>query len=469
MNSQDSRPNFSELKVGIFILVTCIILGTAIFTIGTQVGLLEDTFYAKTYLNNVSGLKPGDIVLLAGVEVGNVVDVQISLHSEIPDIQSNQILLGQIDLRTQQIQELEMEIPASEELLIQAQQEYDQVLQEQGDKTHPTRIAKDRVEELERQLRRQKDNLGNIREGIIKDRSNLQNIIVSAEIRSEYRDWIKKDSHISLGSIGLLGDKYIEISLGRSDGPPIVVEETIEGLIGTTVREVVLITGTSQPGFQEIITGADDVLANLSGLSDKLTQIFQPLAEGQGSVGTFFNDSAFYDNLNRALVSAIQTVEQTTQLVRDFKEGEGTLAQLIQKHEVYDEISESTGRLRDILVRIDQSKGTLGKLVNDASIYDKSEHLVENILTITQRIEEGKGTLGKLAHDDQLYQNLSQSLDQITALVENMQQGKGTLGRLANDEQLYQNLNAVSAEMLKLLYDFRENPKEFLTIKLELF
>ena len=50
-----------------------------------------------------------------------------------------------------------------------------------------------------------------------------------------------------------------------------------------------------------------------------------------------------------------------------------------------------------------------------------------------------------------------------------MQQGKGTLGRLANDEQLYQNLNAVSAEMLKLLYDFRENPKEFLTIKLELF
>ena len=77
--------------------------------------------------------------------------------------------------------------------------------------------------------------------------------------------------------------------------------------------------------------------------------------------------------------------------------------------------------------------------------------------------------MGKLAKDEQLYQNLSQSLDQIAVLVENMQQGKGTLGRLANDEQLYQNLNAVSAEMLKLLYDFRENPKEFLTIKLELF
>ena len=53
--------------------------------------------------------------------------------------------------------------------------------------------------------------------------------------------------------------------------------------------------------------------------------------------------------------------------------------------------------------------------------------------------------------------------------MDDIQQGKGTLGRLANDEQLYQNLNEVSAEVIKLLYDFRQNPKEFLTIKLEIF
>ena len=101
------KPSLSELKVGVFVLITCVILGTAIFTIGTQVGLLEDTFYARTYLNNVSGLKPGDIVLLAGVEVGNVTDVQISPADEVPPTQSNQILITRIELWAQQLQELE--------------------------------------------------------------------------------------------------------------------------------------------------------------------------------------------------------------------------------------------------------------------------------------------------------------------------------------------------------------------------
>jgi phospholipid/cholesterol/gamma-HCH transport system substrate-binding protein len=463
------KPSLSELKVGVFVLITCVILGTAVFTIGTQVGLLEDTFYARTYLNNVSGLKPGDIVLLAGVEVGNVTDVQISPADEVPPTQSNQILITRIELWAQQVQELEAEIATSAENLNQARQEYDQRLQEQGEEAGQTRVAQDKVEGLETLVQDQRIELENARTNIERARSNLQNIVVSTEIRSAYRDWIRNDSKISLGSIGLLGDKFIEISLGRSADPPVVIEEITEGLMGPRVYEVVLITGTSQPGFQELITGADDVLANLAVLSNKLTQISEPLAAGQGTVGTFFTDPSFYNNLNRAILSAGETVDQTTLLVREFREGEGTLARLVQDGEVYDMINEATGRLRDILTRVDQSQGTLGKLVNDSSIFDKSEAMVGNIEAITQRIEEGEGTLGRLYSDDQLYEDLSLSLNQIKTFMDDIQQGKGTLGRLANDEQLYQNLNEVSAEVIKLLYDFRQNPKEFLTIKLELF
>ncbi len=463
------KPSLSELKVGVFVLITCVILGTAIFTIGTQVGLLEDTFYARTYLNNVSGLKPGDIVLLAGVEVGNVTDVQISPADEVPPTQSNQILITRIELWAQQVQELEADIATSAENLSQARQEYDQALQEQGEEAGQTRAAQDKVEGLETLVQDQRIELENARTNIERARSNLQNIVVSTEIRSAYRDWIRNDSKISLGSIGLLGDKFIEISLGRSADPPVVIEEITEGFMGPRVYEVVLITGTSQPGFQELITGADDVLANLAVLSNKLTEIFEPLATGQGTVGTFFTDPAFYNNLNRAVLSAGKTVDQTTQLVREFREGEGTLVRLVQDREVYDTINEATGRLRDILTRVDQSQGTLGKLINDSSIFDKSEAMVGNIEAITQRIEEGEGTLGRLSSDDQLYEDLSLSLNQIKTFMDDIQQGKGTLGRLANDEQLYQNLNEVSAEVIKLLYDFRQNPKEFLTIKLEIF
>jgi len=111
----------------------------------------------------------------------------------------------------------------------------------------------------------------------------------------------------------------------------------------------------------------------------------------------------------------------------------------------------------------------LGRFVNDPAFYDKSREMMENIERITGRMDEGQGTLGRLSTDDRLYQDLRDSLSRFNTVVSNIEQGKGTLGRLANDEELYRNLNQVSSEVIKMLYDFRQDPRKFLTIKLEIF
>jgi phospholipid/cholesterol/gamma-HCH transport system substrate-binding protein len=95
--------------------------------------------------------------------------------------------------------------------------------------------------------------------------------------------------------------------------------------------------------------------------------------------------------------------------------------------------------------------------------------MVASIDNITRRMDQGDGTLGKLSTDDQLYRNLDQSFEHFAAFIDGIQEGEGTLGLLAKDEKLYENLNQLSAEVVKLLYDFRQNPKEFLTIKLDVF
>jgi len=461
--------SFTELKVGIFVLVTCTILGAAIFTIGTTVGLLEETFYAKTYLNNVSGLKPGDLVLLAGVEVGNVTDVRISDSNEIPATESNQATLRQIEVLNQRAERLQEEISVSEDNLRDLREEYDQAVEQYGEEARQVGALQEEVADLEQQVARQRRDLEATGTAINRVQRNLQNIVVSAQIKSEYRDWIKRDSNISLGSIGLLGDKYIEISLGRSTEPPLVVEEERPGWLGTSTQQVVLITGTTQPGFQELITGADDVLANLSLLSEKVNQILSPLSEGEGSLGEFIGNTSFYENLNQAVVQATETVDQATQLIQEFREGQGTLARLVQEEEVYDKINAATGHLQNVLAQIDRGEGSLGKFIKDPSIYEKGESMLASIESITRRMDQGDGTLGKLSTDDQLYENLDQSLERFAAFVNGIQEGKGTLGLLAKDEKLYENLNQLSSEMVKLLYDFRQNPKKFLTIKLDIF
>ena len=94
--SPRQQPTLTELKVGIFVVVACAILAMAIFAIGSQVGLFEEQFPALTYLSNVSGLKPGDVVLLGGVEGGNVVSVEISKPGELPQTTANAEVLQEV-------------------------------------------------------------------------------------------------------------------------------------------------------------------------------------------------------------------------------------------------------------------------------------------------------------------------------------------------------------------------------------
>ena len=90
------RPSLSELKVGLFVLVACFVLALAIFTIG-RVDIFESQFWARTYLSNISGLKSGDVVLLGGVEVGNVVSVEITPPGEKPPpTEQNQLIEARV-------------------------------------------------------------------------------------------------------------------------------------------------------------------------------------------------------------------------------------------------------------------------------------------------------------------------------------------------------------------------------------
>ena len=81
----------------------------------------------------------------------------------------------------------------------------------------------------------------------------------------------------------------------------------------------------------------------------------------------------------------------------------------------------------------------------------------------------GEGTLGKLSRDDALYNDLRTATDEVSTMVASVANSEGTLGRLINEPALYENTNQTMSEMLKLMYDFRQDPGKFLTINFRLF
>jgi len=74
--AQRKQLTWSELRVGLFVLVGLLVLAVGIFYV-TGAGFFGPKYRIKTYLPEVSGLSTGAPVRLDGVEIGNVDQIRL--------------------------------------------------------------------------------------------------------------------------------------------------------------------------------------------------------------------------------------------------------------------------------------------------------------------------------------------------------------------------------------------------------
>ncbi len=270
---------------------------------------------------------------------------------------------------------------------------------------------------------------------------------------------IRSDSEAVLKSAGVLGDNVIDITPGTVNGK--------------AIRDNEYIRSREQKSVGDILNAAQTAVTNLNVISDDIKAMTGRLREGKGSMGRFLNDEAFYIDLDRS-------VRQAENLLRSIREGEGTAGKLINDPTLYTQATETVAELRKIADQIsgqvNAGKGTLGKLIKDEELYNRANSLIGKLdETSTRlertmaRIERGEGNLGKLVNDEKLYADARDTIEKLKVIADRLERGEGSAGMLLRDEKLYNNVNTMSAEITKLLYDFRQNPKKYLSVKVALF
>ena len=275
-----------------------------------------------------------------------------------------------------------------------------------------------------------------------------RSVAVEMSLDLQFQEIIRSDSIVTIGSIGLLGDSIVEIEKGAGLGDVIADRGDIQGQQTGDIRA--------------LITGTNDIIANLEILSVEIQTIAGQIRQGEGTLGKMLTDTSIYDNANA-------TVEEVRLLVENARTGEGTIGTLMNDRALYDRMSEAIERIDVIVAKVEGGEGTLGKFINDPAIYDRANELVGRISNVIARLEMGEGTLGKLSRDDALYDDLRTATEEISTMVSNVTNSEGTLGKLINEPALYDNTNQTISEMLKLVYDFRQDPRKFLTINFRLF
>lgn len=295
---------------------------------------------------------------------------------------------------------------------------------------------------------------------------------------------IRTDSNAQLIATSLLAnDKTINISPGTTKGSPVSENAILESRVAISINQL------TQTG--------NELLEQINKIAIPANEILNKANQGDGTLGRFVNDESLYKNLDATVSETKLTMSKLQTTLEKVNHGGGSAGKLLNDAELYNNLNRTVAQLESISADIKAGRGTAGKFVTDDALYNETKAAIVDLRTsaakissiaddfklITADLTQGKGTAGKFLKDEKLYDDAKNTLarfnstaTRIEAILADAQAGKGTLGKLVTDETLYNSINQtasnvsqLSSEGTKLIYDFRQNPKKYLRIKLSLF
>lgn len=408
MPISNRKLGFSQLRVGIFILIGLAVLGFLILNSTGDFNPFAEKLALKARFSTGDGLREGAEVQLAGVTIGKVTQIRF-LPPDSP-----------------------------EDAKIEAVMSVDKVL---DGKPISERIRTD---------------------------STAQLIATSV----------------------LANDKLINITPGTPEG--------------SAVRSNHVLDSSTAISINQLTQTGNDLLQQINKMAIPTNEILNKANQGEGTLGSIINDDSLYRTIDSTVGEAKISMLKIQNVLERVKSGDGTAGKLLNDPALYNNLNKTVAQLEQISNDLRNGRGSAGKFLSDDAVYNETEATIKDVRKtlsdikpsikrldniagefeiLTRELNEGKGTAGKLLKDEQLYEEARTAVSRVNtltakfdAIITDAQAGKGTLGKFLTDETLYNNanqtlsnVNQLSSESTKLIYDFRQNPKKYLTIKFELF
>src|SRR5262245_39175098 len=287
--------------------------------------------------------------------------------------------------------------------------------------------------------------VGNVLEVILSPDPADRTVRVVYDVDRRAAPRLRKGAKASIKTIGLLGDKYIELEGGTADEPEVEVGGSIPPAPGA--------------GIDKLLEGSGDLLADLSGIARSLKNILKRTEEGKGFLGALTSESEEGARLGNNLNS---TLANLNSILRRVDQGQGFAGRLLadQKYgqETGDALRGAVRSLQSVFSKIDESMqnntGALAALISDPEGKKKLYGFLDNLSTaaaslgtVIGQLEKGNGTLAILLRDEQFgreftgpLKSFSKSLDAIGRKLDN---ATGTAGKLINDPAIFDAANHV--------------------------
>jgi len=279
--------------------------------------------------------------------------------------------------------------------------------------------------------------VGTVKDIVLPTAAEATEIKVVIEVDDRYAARIRQDSMARIKTLGLLGDKYVELTTGSTDTAPIPPGGVIPAAPPTNV--------------DKLVASGEDVMDNVVQISADLRDVLRRMEQGEGLLGELTTESETGERVTDAIVETMETVRRVAKKVED---GDGPIPRLIQDPELADRMASSVDRLDRILDQVENGDGLLPALLKDQATKQDFQATMaqlrstaQDLQAIASDLRHGKGLLPMLIDDEKLGNEIRGEietiLDRIDSLTRKLDEGDGTAGMLINDPSVYQAVNDI--------------------------
>lgn len=246
-------------------------------------------------------------------------------------------------------------------------------------------------------------------ETMVFQRENDTNgILMTLKIREEYFPLITKDTRAIIKSLGVLGDKYVDLSLGQSkellaDGGRIYIGEDPNDLMAS----------------------ATSTMKNIDLLTSRISQ-------GEGSIGKLFTTTELTDRVGVTLTNLSNVLNATSN-------GKGLAPGLLNDPDLAASVRSTLANLDAISSAVKTGDGAAGKFFLGEGVFNSITTLSGKTDSLLSQISNKNGSLAKFSQDEEVYTNVNSTISTL----------KHTVGSLDS-----------------LLVDLKANPSKYINVKI---
>jgi phospholipid/cholesterol/gamma-HCH transport system substrate-binding protein len=262
-------------------------------------------------------------------------------------------------------------------------------------------------------------------------------IRVWMKIDKSYGHRVRADTLVRIRTLGLLGDKFLELNSGN----PNVAEIPDQGMVHAAPATNV----------DALIASGTDVMDNISTISFQLKNILARVDRGQGLLGELTSDSEPSRRLKANIFATLDTIQRVADKVDT---GVGPLPRMLNDRALADSLAQSVASLHAVLASVQSGKGLVPGLLNDPSTrreFDQTlaslKQVAADLQKFSNKLEQGQGLVPRLVNDEaygrEITGEVRQIVDRLNGVAEKISNGGGTVPKLINDPHIYDSINDI--------------------------